>query len=290
MIFRRVAAQPDGSGRRLSPAFLVSIGVHSLVAVALMKMLILDGDFRSEPKRAKADSEEHVGFVALPRPGLTTPTPGRSGGDGRSAKPREIRVVAPSAVPTTLPPPSTGVAKTPEDEGVGPLVGTGGPARGILPQYSDPRVWSPPGKIVAPPKTVAEAIDGLIAEAIAPYNDSVAAAAKKRDPTDWTIEKGGYKWGMDKRAIRLGPVSIPTALLALLPLNLQGNPTTMQRERSYAAMNQDIAWHARQAINEADFMKAVRSIRERKERERAAALAGSSAPKDEPDGDLRPRD
>jgi hypothetical protein len=56
----------------------------------------------------------------------------------------------------------------------------------------------------------------------------------------------------------------------------------MQRERSYAAMNADIAWHARQAINEADFMKAVRSIRERKERERAAALGGSSAPKDGP--------
>jgi hypothetical protein len=289
MIFRRVASQPDGSRRRLSPAFIVSIGVHTVVAIALMQMLILDGDFLSKPKRVPADREEHVGFMTLPRAGVKTPTPGRSGGDGRPARPREIRVVAPATVPTTLPAPSAPVAKTTDDEGVGPLVGTGGPARGIRPQYSDPRVWEPPGKIVARPKTVAETIDGLIAEAVAPYNDSVAAAAKRRDPTDWTIEKGGYKWGMDKRAIRLGPVSIPTALLALLPLNLQGNPTTMQRERSYAAMNQDIAWHARQAINEADFMKAVRSIRERKERERAAALAGSSAPKDGP-GDLRPRD
>jgi hypothetical protein len=42
-------------------------------------------------------------------------------------------------------------------------------------------------------------------------------------------------------------------------------------------MNRDITWHAQQAINDADFMKAVRSIRERKERERAAALAGSSS-------------
>lgn len=289
MIFRRVASQPDGSRRRLSPAFIVSFGVHAVVAIALMQMLILDGDFSSKPKRVASDREEHVGFVRLPQPGVKTPTPGRSGGDGRPARPREIRVVAPAAVPTTLPAPSAPVAKTPENEGVGPLVGTGGPARGIRPQYSDPRVWGPPGKIVAPPKTVAETIDGLIAEAIAPYDDSVAAAAKKRDPTDWTIEKGGYKWGMDKRAIRLGPVSIPTALLAMLPLNLQGNPTTMQRERSYAVMNQDIAWHARQAINEADFTKAVRSIRERKERERAAALAGSSEQKDG-SGDHRPRD
>lgn len=289
MIFRRVASQPEGSRRRLSPAFLVSVGVHTVVAIALMQMLILDGIFPSAPKRVAADREEHVGFVTLPRAGVKTPTAGRSGGDGRPERSREVRVVAPPAVPATLPALSAPIAKTTDDGGVGPLVGTGGPTRGIRPQYSDPRVWEPPGKIVAPPKTVAETIDALIAEGIAPYNDSVAAAAKKRDPTDWTIEKGGYKWGMDRRAIRLGPVSIPTALLALLPLNLQGNPTTMQRERSYAAMNQDIAWHARQAINEADFMKAVRSIRERKERERAAALAGSSATKDGP-GDLPPRD
>jgi hypothetical protein len=113
----------------------------------------------------------------------------------------------------------------------------------------------------------------LIAEGIRPYNDSVGKAAERRDPTDWTVEKGGYKWGIDRRAIRLGPVSIPTALLALLPLNLQGNPITMDRDRAYAAMHRDISWHAQQGINEADFVKAVRSIRERKERERAAALA-----------------
>jgi hypothetical protein len=135
---------------------------------------------------------------------------------------------------------------------------------------------------------VKQTIDSLIADAIAPYNDSVAAAAQRRDPTDWTIEKGGYKWGIDRRAIRLGPVSIPTALLAMLPLNLQGNPATMERDRTYAAMNRDITWHAQQAINEADFMKAVRSIRERKERDRAAALAGSSIPAKDRSGDQRP--
>jgi hypothetical protein len=128
-----------------------------------------------------------------------------------------------------------------------------------------------------PPKTVAQTIDSIIVDAIAPYNDSVARVAAGRDPTDWTIKKGGYKWGMDKRAIRLGPVSIPTALLALLPLNITGNPSTMDRERSYAAMNRDINWHAQQAINDADFMKAVRSIRERKEREKAAALTSTPA-------------
>jgi hypothetical protein len=76
----------------------------------------------------------------------------------------------------------------------------------------------------------------------------------------------------------------------MLPLNIQGNPTTIQRDRAFAAMNADINWHAQQAINEADFMKAVRSIRERKERERAAALGGSSgAAKDGPPVEQRPQ-
>jgi hypothetical protein len=61
----------------------------------------------------------------------------------------------------------------------------------------------------------------------------------------------------------------------MLPLNVQGNPTTIERDRAFAAMSRDISWHAQQAINDADFMKAVRSIRERKERERAALTAGA---------------
>jgi hypothetical protein len=287
MIFRRVARAPEDTKKRPSPAFLVSLGVHVVVAIALMRMLILNGDYSSKPKDTGVRDQDHVGFVRLPQPGVKTPTPGRSGGDGRPETPREIRVVAPPTVPTTLPAPTGPVVKTPDEGGVGPLVGTGGPARGIRPQYSDPRVWGPPGKIVAPPKTVAQTIDSIIGVAIAPYNDSLAAAAQKRDPTDWTVDKGGYKWGIDRQAIRLGPVSIPTALLAMLPLNLQGNPIAMERDRSYAAMHRDIQVHAQQAINDADFMKAVRSIRERKERERAAALAGAGAAKD---GVERPRD
>jgi len=285
MIFRRVAPQPDRSRKRLSQPFLVSVGVHLVVAVALMRMLIVNMGLSPIQKRQTV-REQHVGFVRISG-GVKVPVPGRSGGDGKPLTPREIHVVAPVSIPTTIPAPSGPVTK-PTEEGTGLLVGTGGPTRGVRPQYSDPRVWEPPGPVVSAPKSVKQTIDSLIADAIAPYNDSVAAAAQRRDPTDWTIEKGGYKWGIDRRAIRLGPVSIPTALLAMLPLNLQGNPSTMERDRSYAAMNRDITWHAQQAINEADFMKAVRSIRERKERERAAALAGPSVPAKDRSGDQRP--
>jgi hypothetical protein len=282
MIFRRVATEPKAPRRKVSTSFLLSLGVHVVVAIAFMRMLILNADFSPNPKRQSV-SEQRVGFVRLARPG-EKPTPGKRGGDGRPEKSREVHVTPPTSIPTTIPAPSNVVAKPTEEGGTGPLVGGGGPVRGVRPSYSDGRLWEPPSPIVAPPKTVAQTIDSLIADAIAPYNDSVAAAAKGRDPTDWTIEKGGYKWGIDKRAIRLGPVSIPTALLAMLPLNVTGNPTTMERDRAYAAMNRDITWHAQQAINDADFMKAVRSIRERKERERAAALAaaGKDGPADSP--------
>lgn len=280
MIFRHAGEEPK---RRNGPsgALVLSVGVHAVVAIALMRMLIVSMDLSSPAKRPAI--AERVGYVTLGRPGTKAVTPGKSGGDGRPVQSREIRVVAPEVVPEGIPAPKATVT-TPEAEGgTGPLVGTGGPARGVRPSYSDPRLWGPPQKIVAPTPTVAETIDGLIAEGIRPYNDSVARAAERRDPTDWTVEKGGYKWGIDKRAIRLGPVSIPTALLALLPLNLQGNPMTMDRDRAYAAMRRDINWHAQQGINEADFAKAVRSIRERKERERAAALAATGdASKDQP--------
>lgn len=274
MIFRHAAENPTTSSRP-SPAFFVSVGVHAVVAVLLMRMLILNIDLSPASERLSAPAER-VGYVALGQPGKDV-TPGRSGGDGRPIVSREIRVVPPTVTPEGIPAPTTAVVQPEAEGGTGPLVGTGGPARGVRPSYSDPRLWGPPEKIVSPPKTVAETIDGIIAEAIQPYNDSLAKVAERRDPTDWTVEKGGYKWGIDRRAIRLGPVSIPTALLAMLPLNLQGNPTTINRDRAYAMMNRDIMWHAQRGINEADFTKAVRSIRERKERERAAALAAASS-------------
>jgi hypothetical protein len=274
MIFHRVGTDSERTGRRVSPSFLVSVGVHVVVAAALMRLLILHIDL-SPSVRKQSTAQERVGFVRLAHPG-EKPTAGKVGGDGRLATSREIHVVAPRIVPNFIPMPNVTAAKPIEEAGNGPLVGGGGPSRGVRPSYSDGRVWTPPGTVVSAPKTVKQTIDSLIADGIAPYNDSVAAVAQRRDPTDWTIEKGGYKWGIDRHAIRLGPVSIPTALLAMLPLNLQGNPTTIERDRTYAAMNRDITWHAQQAINDADFMKAVRSIRERKERERAAALSGGS--------------
>jgi hypothetical protein len=80
MIFRRASSPADGTRKRLSTPFLVSVGVHLIVAVALMQMLILNGDF-SRPKRQPAD-EQHVGFVRIAKGGVKNPIAGKVGGDG----------------------------------------------------------------------------------------------------------------------------------------------------------------------------------------------------------------
>lgn len=214
---------------------------------------------------------ERIGFLRLPRAD-GPPVAGRSGGDNRPvSKTLPGKIVAPTSVPTTIPsalPPAAAPAE--EEGGSGPLVGTGGPARGIRPTYTGPRVWAAPGDIVSAPKSAKETLDSAIVSILQPFNDSIATAAGQRKPGDWTFEKGGRKYGIDPQYIRLGKVSIPTALLALLPINQAGNPTVNDRNRLQNQLHADIFWQAQRGMNEADFRKAVKSIRERKERERAA--------------------
>jgi hypothetical protein len=262
--------------RRFSPSLALSLGVHIVVAVLLMRLLVI-------PKidlfghRAGRATIQRIGFIRLSKD-TGIPTAGRDGGDGRAfSKTHRVKLVAPTTIPSTLPPATATPPKSSADEGSGPLVGNGGPARGIKPVFSDPRLWGPPGKIVSAPKTLKQDLDSIIASAIGPIQDSIGIAAGQRDPTDWTVGEGNHKWGIDKKAIRLGPFSIPTALLAMLPLNVTGNPTVAARERQLNYMHRDITEHAQQAIDQADFNKAVRSIRERKDRERAAALQGGAS-------------
>ena len=181
------------------------------------------------------------------------------------------------AAPTTVP---NGIAAAPKGPPVasngpssGPLIGGGGQLRGIQPRYEDPRVWVAPGEIASAPKTGAERLDSLIASDIGAFNDSVRIANGGRKPGDWTFEKNGQKYGIDSKYIRLGPVSIPTAVLAMLPLNLTGNPTTYERNKTLTSRHDEIFEQAQRGINDADFEKAVREIRERKERERRDAEA-----------------
>lgn len=266
---------PETTGKARSPRPLaVSIVLHVLLVFALVRFLISPSAFTMIFGRTRSPEvpAERIGFLRLPK--STGPAvEGRSGGDNRplTATPPKA-IVAPSAVPTGIPSAPERPSEPAEPEsGSGPLVGSGGPARGIRPTYTDPRVWAAPGDIVAAPKSAKEKLDSAIVSIIAPYTDSIAAQSGARQPGDWTFEKGGRKYGIDPKYIRLGKVSIPTAVLALLPINTTGNPTMNDRNKLQNQLRADIFWNAQRGMNEADFKKAVRSIRERKERERADA-------------------
>src|SRR5256714_13641220 len=177
MIFRRVTTESGTTRRKVSPSILVSLGVHLVVAVALLRMLIVNIDVSQSPRKS-ATPQERVGFVRIGRPD-EKPTPGKVGGDGRPFTSREVHVVAPRIVPNSIPMPNVTAAKATEEPGNGPLAGGGGPSRGIKPSYSDGRVWEPPGAVTSPPKTVKQTIDSLIADATGPYKDSILAARQR---------------------------------------------------------------------------------------------------------------
>ena len=271
----RGSKSPDAEiqRRRASRPLAISVAVHVVLVFALVRFLISPSSFTMifGPARSPEVPAERIGFLRLP---ITTgpAVEGRSGGDNRpESKNPPVKLVAPASVPTTIsdaPQPTTTAAEP--EGGSGPLVGSGGPTRGIRPVYTDPRIWAAPGDIVTAPKSAKERLDSAIVSIIQPFNDSIGTVVGQRKPGDWTFEKGGRKYGIDQQYIRLGKISIPTAILALLPINQTGNPTMNDRNRVQNQLRADIFWQAQRGMNEADFKKAVRSIRERKERERAA--------------------
>jgi hypothetical protein len=122
---------------------------------------------------------------------------------------------------------------------------------------------------------MAERTDSAVKAAFGIFVDSVrmAEANKGRAPGDWTFkDKNGRTWGWDPSGIRLGKVTIPQAVLALLPLNVQANPTFNDpvTRREVAFRGGDIMYHANRAASDDEFRRAVKRIRERKDRERAA--------------------
>ena len=260
--------------RRPSGAWITSLAIHLVVAVLFIQAILSrHPDFLSFNHPVSAPVVERIGFLALPQPrNHLPPTPGRSGGDGLASKPSAVQMpTAPTQVPTTVAPPPKGPPVNSIGPSSGPLIGGGGQLRGIQPRYEDPRVWVAPGEIASAPKTDVQRLDSVIANDIGAFNDSVRVANSGRKPGDWTFEKGGKKYGIDSKYIHLGPFSIPTAVLAMLPLNITGNPTTYQRNKTLTANHDEIFEQAQRGINDADFEKAVRSIRERKERERKEA-------------------
>src|SRR5690606_35935736 len=185
---------------------------------------------------------------------------------------RGVPLVAPDEVPTGIPAPPAGAPAGATDGvrgGVRGGTGRGTATEGLTPSYTDPRLWGRVEPAPSAPRTTAETIDSLIGRDLNAYRDSVRrAAAVARQPGDWTIDRDGEKWGIDPQYFRLGKFSIPTAVLGLLPLNVQGNPVAMERDRSMGEIRRQIdAVDRRQQVN-TTLKSQAQEIRARADRER----------------------
>lgn len=250
-------------------SLLISIVIHAFVIVALA-MITFHYPIESllGVPHGEVVKPEKIRFIVLPK-GPAEPI--GNGANPKAAPPKgaPAPLRAPDRIPVGLPPiapPSQGAAS-------GRAGGTGGAptgvATGVEPRLPDPRIALEPGTFTPIPLTRAQAIDTLVKAIFRAYGDSVAVAEgqKGRDPTDWTIKKGDQTWGIDPKYIHLGKFSIPTAVLAALPLK-GGNGMSPVDIRSQQFIRQDIMQHAQDAITEDEFRAAVKRIRERKEKER----------------------
>lgn len=268
--------------KRPSGSLLVSIVLHIVLGAGLIWVLSIPYPFHDwmnlTPQRE--EPPERISYVTLPSAGGGGATEQQP---GPSAAPRPTRPLrAPTSVPNAVPKPTPGArpAEPPSAGGAGTGTGTGnGLRQGISPSFEDPRVWLPPGQVQAAPRSPSERLDSALVSALRTHQDSLNALAESRgrQPGDWTFEKGGKKWGIDRNKIYIGDHSIPTAILALLPLNSGSNPIKNREERALNAQRVEIQEQAQRAMNEEEFREAVKRIRERKEREHQAELARKKA-------------
>ena len=271
---RRVISTPGeqrDSLMRSSVGFATSVVVHVVLVLTLVRLLLVPNGWLSQLSE-KSPPIEHIGVITLPRSDKPQPLPPKSGGDNRPdhANPTPVPppIVAPTSVPTIIAPPSKESVTPRVESGAGPLIGGGGPTRGISPYYSDPRLWVLPGPVVSAPLTPRQRMDSVIATNFGALQDSIDAIPKERAAGDWTVKKGGKTYGIDPRYIHLGNISIPTALLALLPINLTSNPTTYQKSQQLGLVRREIQEQAARMGRDDDFKAAVKALRERKDKER----------------------
>lgn len=253
----------------------ISIIVHAIAVFALAQIVFRFplGQLMGIPRQKI--QQERLQYIALPKPaGAETGAPASSTPAQSSPAPLLKPAVTPG---TTTAPPTVDSVRARSAGGTGTGLGDVGIglATGVAPRQPDARIPLAAGDLARVPRTNAETVDSVISLAIGIVSDSIAVANGQRKPGDWTIKGKGGTWGWDPNGnIRLGKFTIPGALLALLPLNVQ-SPMSPIEQRSVAWIRQDILYHAQRTITEDEFRASVKRIRERKERERRQKILAS---------------
>jgi len=256
---------------RKDGSFVISL-IANVIAIALIGSITFhypaSAFFGAD--RDKTPSERVVYVKVQPRPA------GEIGGGGTPKKrPKKAtapaRLLAPVVTPSTLPPIPPPTASPGAISGT--ATGTGGApagvATGIEPAMPDPRIELKPNSLRLP-LSMAQKNDSAVKAIYMAYREAEVAAEENRgrSPRDWTIERGGQKYGLDSQYIYLGKFKVPSAILAALPFNYGGvDGARIIQARNADWIRNDILSHS-QGMSEDDFRAAVKRIRERKDREK----------------------
>ncbi|MEO7998758.1 MAG: hypothetical protein ABI852_15015 [Gemmatimonadaceae bacterium] len=301
LVLREGSQQTDRATPR---TVFAAIAVHLVVIAVLVRLVTLGHGLHDwfGLKPLSLTPEERVVYVETKKPEPKPPEPKPAPKPVAKAPPTAV-TAAPLTPPTTVTeipavdPALIGLARG----GDSSATGTGKPRNlginpaliGLAPVNSDPRLWDPTGTSINIPRSQQQLLDSVVGWAIVSAADSLDSIARlydaNRAPADWTKRmKNGEKWGWDKTGLRLGKYTVPNALLALLPAGIQkgmqSNPIEAQRSRAILFAREDIARFSAQSIGEADFRKALKEVRERKDREyqarskKRAAEKAQSAP------------
>ncbi|MGH7582925.1 MAG: hypothetical protein ACREL5_06860 [Gemmatimonadales bacterium] len=225
----------------------------------------------------------HIAVVLLLMTARGTPALARPEAAAISDSPRAMVLGAPlrrpraASRPASIAPPSQ---VEPESDAVAvlvPRVAVDTPPHGaadLRPHYGDGRLWVEP--LPEAPrqiarrltgKTDAELADSAVTAMVQTYLDEMAAEhqANPEALPSWTTKIAGKTVGIDQRWIYLGPLKVPTALLALLPIRMQANPTEAEYNAKLQQMRADLYEAARRAETYDEFKDALKALREQTE-------------------------
>ncbi|HUG28288.1 MAG TPA: hypothetical protein VMK53_08335 [Gemmatimonadales bacterium] len=223
------------------------------------------------------------------------PAEGQGSGDLPGVERVQPEVTGPRPEPTPLQPaPEARPVVVSRDTGAftpirppdAPSTSPRGGIRRIGPALGEGTLWVRP--LPLPPRELAEAltqrshielVDSAVSAIVQAYLDSVMTSPSRpgAPAPSWTTDIQGQTFGIDSKYIYLGPLKIPAALLALLPIQGGGN-MDLQEGRRLAAIRADLQYAARRAETMDDFRKAIREIRERRDQEREFERNRRSAP------------
>jgi hypothetical protein len=289
-------------GNQRNPrAVAIAIAAHLVIAVVLLRAITFETGFRDyfgfAPEQEAIERVTFVETTPPPEPQVAPTEPSLP-----SAVPAPSRgpvVAAPNAV-ASVPGPLI-APRTDSGPIVNRLPAAEAAVVGLVPR-ADSRLWALADLRELRDEVRAAASSGY---AGARELDSVMnwALGSARDSLDslrvirgvgattasWTKKDSqGRTWGVDPSGIRLGKVTIPSALLGLLPLGAQqamsGNPTSSERARRLSYAQSDIARFRDAGPGNDQFKMLVQELRERRDRERAQKRAMNAQPVRAPSG------